>query len=350
MRGPVTDDGRWLWRAAKLLVLAATVVVAVLLLWQLTHVLLLLFGSVLVAVLLRAAAWPFKRFTPLGERASVGLGGLLIGTALAGFLWLLGAEIRSQVALLLQTLPDLVDAAEGRLGIDGLGDWLERQRLAVLDSGVLAVNVANYSTMVINAIAQLLVVLAGGIYLALFPRSNLQGLLKLVPKPHQNLTRDTLETLGRALTLWLVGQVASMALIGALVTLGLTLLGIPSALALGVIAGMFQFVPIAGPVASAVPGVVVALGEGPTMALWVVGLYLLIQQAESILVTPLVQQYTVDLPPILTIFALLVFATLFGPLGLLLATPLAVICLVLVKKLWVREVMQEEVTVPGETE
>lgn len=90
------------------------------------------------------------------------------------------------------------------------------------------------------------------------------------------------------------------------------------------------------------------LADSPTTALWVVGLYIVIQQLEGTLITPLVQQYTVDLAPVVTIFAILAFGTLFGPLGLLLATPLAVVCLVLVKKLWVCEVLKEEVEVPGE--
>lgn len=348
MRGPVTEGDGWLWRAAKLLVLAATVVVAVLLLWRLSHVLLLVFGSILIAVLLRAAASPIARFTPIPDRWSVVLATLVIAAALVGLIVLTGRQFLSELALLLETLPDLVDAAENRWGIDGLGDWLDRQRLAVLEPGGLAVNVASYSTTLFSVGAQLLVVLSGGVYLALHPQGNLEGFLKLVPKPRQDRARDTLETVGRALRLWLLGQLASMVLIGALVTLGLTLLGIPSALALGVIAGLFEFVPLVGPVASAVPSVVVGLGQGPTTALWVVGLYVVIQQAESVLITPLVQQYTVDLPPIVTIFALIAFGALFGALGLLLATPLAVVCLVLVTKLWVREVVEEEVTVPGE--
>ena len=190
--------------------------------------------------------------------------------------------------------------------------------------------------------------LAASIYLALTPALYLNGILKLVPVSRQVEVRDTLSALGRALRLWLVGQLAAMAVVGTLVTLGLTVLDIPSALALGFMAGLFEFVPFVGPVTSAIPAVASGLTDSPRTALWVAGLYIVVQQAEGMLIQPLLQQRTVSLPPVLMIFAVLGFGVLFGPLGLLLATPLAVVCLVLVKKLWVREVQHEEVTMPGE--
>ena len=121
-------------------------------------------------------------------------------------------------------------------------------------------------------------------------------------------------------------------------------------MALGLIAGLLEFVPYVGPIVTAVPTMAVAAAEEPTKALWVAGLFLLIQQIEGNLIMPLVQQRTVDLPPVLTIFAVVAFATLFGVLGLLFATPLAVVCFVLVKKLWVRDTLDEETKLPGETE
>lgn len=340
-------DG-WLWDAAKLLGLVVAVGALALLAWKLTHVALLLFSAILVAALLRAVAWPLTRFTPVPDRLAVLLAGLVIVLMLTGFLLLMGAQIRTQTTTLLQSLPDLVAAAENRLGIDGLGTWLDRQRLAVLDGGGWVVNVASYSTSVFSAVAYGLVVLSAGIYLALTPRVYMEGALKLLPESGHARARDTLETVSRALELWLVGQLAAMLMVGVLTALGLWLIGIPSALALGVLAGLFEFVPLVGPVASAAPAIVVGLADGPSTALWVLGLYVVIQQLEGILIVPLIQSRTVDLPPVVTIFAIIAFGTLFGALGLLLATPLAVVCFVLIKKLWVRDTLGEDVTVPGE--
>ncbi len=345
---PGPRDNAWLWSAAKLLALVSVFVVGLLLLWLLSDVLLLVFAAVLLALLFRAAAAPIERFTPVSERASVLLAVLLVAAIVVGLGWLLGTRLWTQLVVLIETLPDLVAQVENRFGIDGLGDWLERQRLAIFDNGSLVVNVASYSTTVIEVGAQVLIVLGASIYLALSPRSYVEGMLSVLPEPQAAKARDTLWTMGRALRLWLLGQLAAMLLIGVLTSLGLWLLGVPSALALGVIAGLLEFVPYVGPTLSAVPALVVALAQSPTLALWVLLLYVVIQQAEGILVTPLVQQYTVDLPPVLTIFALLVFGTLFGPMGLLLGTPLAVVAMVAVKKLWVRDVLQEEVSIPGE--
>lgn len=341
---PAAPDGTVLRTVGVALALVAGALLA----WQLTGVLLLLFAAVLVAVLLRALADPLARRTPLPDKAAVAVAALLVGLLLTGFVTLLGAQVGEQAAILLDSLPRLVSAAEDRLGFDGLGEWFETQRLAILDDRGLVINVASYSASIAGAAAQALVVAAAGVYLALAPGYYRDGLLMLVPDDRREGARGTLDTVGRALRLWLLGQLAAMALVGVTVTVGLWLLGVPSALALGVIAGLLEFVPYIGPVASAAPAIAVALGEGSATALWVAGLYLLVQQAEGILITPLVQQHTVDLPPVVTIFAIVAFGLLLGPLGYLLATPLAVVCLVLVKKLWVRDVLDEPVSVPGE--
>lgn len=344
---PDSGPGR-MWTASKLLVLAAAIAAAALVVWQLANVLLLLFASILVAVLLRALAELIERFTPIRGGWSIGLACLLIGGVLASFFTLMGSRIQSEAASLVESVPDLISSVEERFGVSGLQTWLEQQLGDVLQNGELAMSVASYSTSIISIAAHGLVVLAAGVYLALRPELYRDGLVKLVPPERKAEARDTLDTIGRALKLWLAGQLAAMVLVGILTTLGLWLLGIPSAFALGFLAGLLEFVPFVGPVLSAVPAIALGLAEGPTTGLWVLGLYVLIQQIEGNLITPLVQQRTVDLPPVVTIFAILSFGVLFGALGILLATPLAVVCFVLVKKLWVRDVLHEEVDVPGE--
>jgi len=200
MRDPTPPQGPGLWSAARLLLLATGIVVAVLLVGQLVHVLLLLFGSVLFAVLLRAVADPIERTTPISGRWAVALAVLLVAGVLAGFLWLMGAQIRAQLLLLLENLPDLVDQAENRLGIEGLGDWLEQRRLAILEDGNLAVDVASYSTRVVSGGAHVLVVLAAGIYLALTPRAYRDGVLLLIPAEHREGARETMTTMGLCCT------------------------------------------------------------------------------------------------------------------------------------------------------
>ena len=139
-----------------------------------------------------------------------------------------------------------------------------------------------------------------------------------------------------------------MLLVGVVTTLGLYAIGLPSALALGLIAGLAEFVPLVGPVFSAIPALLVALSVGGQTVFWVLGLYIVVQQLEGNLITPVIQRQTVDLPPALTLFALIAIGVLFGPLGVLLSTPLAVVIFVCVKQLYVRETLHEETEIPGE--
>ena len=135
---------------------------------------------------------------------------------------------------------------------------------------------------------------------------------------------------------------------GLLTGLGLWALGMPSGLALGLLAGVLEFIPFAGPVLSAIPAVLLALAISPDLALWVLLLYVAVQQFEGNVLTPLVQQFAVDLPGVVLLFSLLAFGTLFGVLGVILAAPLAVVTYVLVKRLYVIETLHTATPIPGE--
>jgi AI-2E family transporter len=108
-------------------------------------------------------------------------------------------------------------------------------------------------------------------------------------------------------------------------------------LALGLIAGLVEFVPVIGSVLAAVPALLLALTLDVQTAVWTLLLYLAIQQVQGNLVTPLVTRHMLALPPALTLFAIVAFGLVFGFLGVLLAAPLTVVALVAVKKLWVRD-------------
>ena len=108
----------------------------------------------------------------------------------------------------------------------------------------------------------------------------------------------------------------------------------PLALALGVIAGLFEFVPFFGPIAAGLLAVLVAFAQGPSEALYVALLFVGLQQLEGSVLVPLVQRWTVSLPPVLGLLAVVLFGTLFGPLGVLVGTPLMVVGMVLVQTLY----------------
>jgi predicted PurR-regulated permease PerM len=144
--------------------------------------------------------------------------------------------------------------------------------------------------------------------------------------------------MGTTLTRWVVGQLCLMLLVGILSLIGLHLLGVDHAWALGVLAGVLTFVPFLGPLVAAAVAVLVALATSPLLALYVALLYVGIQSLEGLL-EPLVQQRAVYLPPVLLISAQLAFGVLFGALGVILATPLAAASMVAVRMLYIEDVL-----------
>ncbi len=191
---------------------------------------------------------------------------------------------------------------------------------------------------VIGAVGGALIVFFAGLYLAIEPRDYLRGLISLVPRRGRPRAQRALEEVGFTLRRWMLGTVIGMLVIGLLTTLGLWALGIPAALALGVFAGLLEFIPYIGPILSAVPALILALVISPTTALWVLLLYIAIQQLESNLIMPLLMKGMVKLPPALTVLVQVLMALLFGFLGLLLAVPVLAAGKVLVRTLYIEPV------------
>jgi predicted PurR-regulated permease PerM len=186
-----------------------------------------------------------------------------------------------------------------------------------------------------------LVVLFVGIFFAAAPGTYVSGLLHLFPKARREPTREILEKIGCTLRYWLVGQITAMVIVGLVTWAGLALLGVRLAVGLGVLAGLLEFIPTVGPILSGVPAVLIALLDSPQKALYVALLYMGIQFAENHLLTPLVQRRAVDLPPALTVLALLLLATLFGFLGLLFAVPVTAALFVLVQEAYVKRTLKD---------
>jgi predicted PurR-regulated permease PerM len=146
-----------------------------------------------------------------------------------------------------------------------------------------------------------------------------------------------------ALRGWLLGQGFAMVFTGTLITLGLTLLGVPLAGVLGAIAAVLNFVPYLGPLIAAVPAMLLAMTQQPTLALWVALLFLAVQSVEGNVLTPMVQARTADLPPVLLLLTQVLMGALFGLLGVALAAPLAAVGQVLVRRAYVEGWLRRDV-------
>lgn len=320
----------------QLLLIAAGLIVGAALVWALSGVLMLVFGAILIGILLGRIADFIDGWTGMGRRPAVLLT-VLVLLALAGvFALLLGAQLLSEFNKLVGQLPKFITMIENNTGITDLEEWLETRGQSLVSKGPTLGSLTGISAALLSTAVNLLIVAAGGIYLAANPRPYRHGLLLLLPPSLRERGGEVLTDLARALRYWIAGQLLSMLCIGVLTTSGLLILGVTPAIALGFLAGLLEFVPYVGPIASAIPAVAVGLAEGPATAAWVVGLYFVVQQVEAALITPLVQKRAVSLPPALTIFAIFAFGALLGPGGIVLGTPLAVVTFTLVNAIWIK--------------
>jgi len=119
-------------------------------------------------------------------------------------------------------------------------------------------------------------------------------------------------------------------------------MGIRLALALGILAALFDFIPNIGPVLATAPAVLIAFMQSPLKGLYVLILYFIIQQVESFLITPIIQQKTVKLPPALSIVTQLLLTFVLGAIGLVIASPLLAIVLVVIRMIYIEDFLGDD--------
>jgi predicted PurR-regulated permease PerM len=186
------------------------------------------------------------------------------------------------------------------------------------------------------------VVLVGfvALYTAASPDMYQRGVVHLVPPSRRPRSRDVLRALSSTLRRWLLGRMVSMTAVGVTTWIGLWLMGIPLPLPLGLIAGAFGFVPNIGPIVSSVPAILLALTVSPIHVVYVIVFYLAINLADGYVFTPWVQKRAVALPAALILSGQVIAGTLWGVLGVMFATPIAACLVVLVRELYVEDVLE----------
>jgi predicted PurR-regulated permease PerM len=328
--------------------IALSLVTLFLLVWYLRSLLLMFFGAIVVATVFRALADRIAKLAGWREGVAVALSILLVLGVVVVLIAMFGQQVAQQLESLRITLPAAWHSFEVRMGDIGLGDQLRRLADGLRESSGSLANLAQALLSAGNAVAELMVVLVGGIFLATQPRFYKSGAIKLIPKGQRALVSEAMDESEAALRLWLKGQLIAMIAVGTVTGTAMWLLGLPSALVLGLIAGILEFVPFIGPIIAAVPAILLGLAISPDLALWVLLVYFVVQQLEGYVLTPLVQQYAVDLPSAVLLFSLVGMGMIFGALGVLLAAPLTVVAYVLVKRLYVIEALHTPTPIPGE--
>ncbi len=337
----------------KLLLAVGIVVLTIFLLGVLYFtfdVLLLIFAAALLAIFLRGLADIVSRYINISEGWSVLLVSVLLTAVLAGAIAFLAPDVAEQMRHLREELPKSAAAAGNYISQFGWGRALIEQLPSIetvrsnVSASTLLSGVGGFFSSTIGAIGNFFIVILLAIYLASEPRFYCRGFTNLFPLDKRTRVREVLFAISDTLRWWLIGKVGSMIFIGLLTWIGLSILGVPLALTLGLIAGLLSFIPNFGPIISALPALLLAFIDSPIKAVYVLALFVGVQLIESNLVTPLIERETVELPPALTIVFQLALAVLVGGLGLVLATPLLAVIMVLVQMVYIQDVLGDRNT------
>lgn len=318
----------------------AGVILAGLAVWKLSSVLILILCAVMVAIVLDAAANGMT--APLGLPRWIGLTAAIALTAAA-----IVASVVFAGPTLAEQVGGLAGQAEAGLGrlrdnltalglsTEGENADIKLQEILPAPSGILN-GATKALSSVVGVFGSIIVVAVVGIYFAASPDAYASGLVRFAPKGKRRTLRRLVSRTGSVLQRWLIGKGISMLIVGLMSYAGLMILGVPLALLLAVFAGLAAFVPFLGPIAGGLAMGLVALSESWQLAVWVLGLYLIIQTVESYLLTPIVQQKTVYLLPAVVLSAQLVMGTLFGIMGVALATPITAILMTILNETYFR--------------
>jgi predicted PurR-regulated permease PerM len=329
------------------LILTIAVIAIAYFLWRISGILLLLFGAILIATLLRAFAEVLEAHLPVAP-FGVTITALLFIGVFGAFMYLFGSQLAGQLAFVIEKIPAALNTAGERIGLYNITGEIERALKGDSDRPTLMWQAASIGYTIMGGFFDLILVLIAAVYLAADPKLYRRGVAKLFPVVHHPRIFDAMDSTGRALRLWFWGQLVTMVIVGVMSLVAYWWIGLPSPFALALIAGVTNFIPYLGPLLGAVPAIIFALAMDLETIFWTVGAILVIQQVEGHFLTPYIQRRVVLMPPVLVLFSIVVFGFLFGMLGVVLGVPLAVALAVLIKKLWMREVLGERTAIPGE--
>ncbi|WP_199554278.1 AI-2E family transporter [Sandaracinobacteroides hominis] len=326
----------------RTMVVAAAVGSAVML-WRLTDLILLLMAAALVAFIFYKFAAQLQRRIHVPFPVALVLAVLLPAIFLALVFWAFGSMMLDQFALLAQQLPGAFAWAQEWLKTSSLGREITQAAGGFIPDGSRIVSLLQLiASSVGTVVTSLVVVVVAGIYLAAQPRLYGRGVLHLVPPHARDKTVATVGAVAHALSSWLKAQGLSMVFVGIFTGVALSFVGIPAAPAIGMVAGICEFVPYLGTIVVAIPSIIIGFSISTDTGILTVIVIVAVQQIQGNIVTPLIQSKMAELPPALTIFSLIAAGVLLGPMGVILAVPLTVIGQTLVKELLAYPELPEE--------
>lgn len=300
------------------------------------NIFILVLAGALAASFFRGLSDIIQRKTKLKANLSLALS--VIGTTLilAGLIFLIGATVVSQTNKMQEKIPEVINMVKEELNETDVGQELIAQTKRMRSSDELMTFISKFFKTTFGGLGDIYIIFMVGAFFTVAPSLYTDGIKQLVPPKHREKTNDLLLRLGSGLKKWLAGKLIAMLAVFILTAIGLIVLDIPMWLTLALLAGLLNFVPNFGPLVAMIPATLVALSESPTMALAVAGLYVLIQLFESSVITPKAQHRLIKIPPALIILAQIFIGALTGIWGVIFATPLVLIIIIIVQELYVK--------------
>lgn len=308
----------------------------------------LVFGGITFAVVISGLAHFVERKTPLSYGVAVVL--VLLAALLAGTVWALAPSVSEQASQLADSLPKSVGELKRRLGESRWGQRLLEglpQEPGKLLSGsdarqdILA-QVSGVLSGTLGVLVNVLIVVITGIYLAADPGTYRRGFVRLFNPAYRPRLLGVMDECYDTLKNWFISRSITMVVVGVTTGGGLALLGVPFAVVLGIIAGVLNFIPNLGPYLALAPALLVAFPQGGLTALYVVILYQSIQSLEGYVLTPLLDKKFVSVSPALLLFGQVLLGLLVGLAGVLFASPLIAVLLVIVRELYVKDRLEAD--------
>jgi predicted PurR-regulated permease PerM len=312
-------------------VLATVIIVAIaIFLFQIRGILLGLF----MAYIIVASVYPFVQALEKRQVPKI-LAITLIYALVIAFVVLLVIPmlpfLGEQIQALFKAIPIYVDNVSRIFGFNLNLSQVQDNLTPVVSA--LGENAFNITSRVFGGIFSVLTIFVISFYMLVEKEKLEKSIPSLLPKPYAEKTRNTLLLVEDKLGAWLRGQIVLSFSIGIITWIALTLLGIPFALPLAILAGIFEIVPTIGPIIAAVPAVIVAFSISPIMGLVVMLLYVGIQVAENNLLVPKIMQKAVGLNPVVILISILIGSQLFGIIGALLSIPFVSAMIIIIRSL-----------------
>jgi predicted PurR-regulated permease PerM len=329
-------------------------IAAALIIWRAADVFLLFFLCMLTGSVLAAASGWLSRKTGMRYGWALALCVLVVLGLLVGGAWVLAPEMNRQAARLQKDLPRALERLQEEVG---QYEWA-KQALQTVQAGAGEVQkggagtavkqAANVISSTVHFLGVLVIFVFVSVYLAAAPDRYVNGIVRLFPLSRRGRAREVAHELGVTMRRWMAGRLFLMGTNGVVTTIGLMLLNVPLALSLGIISALLNFIPDFGPILAAIPALLIAFLEGPEKTLHVLIFYLVYQNIDGYVLTPLVEKRTVSVPPAVSIMSMVTMGVLLGPMAVLVAVPLAATVLVLIKMLYVQDALAERTELPGQ--